>query len=42
MDDSTDVDVPTPWITFLRQYPFQGHYLSPTGGGGAYYYIIIL
>ena len=22
MNDSTDVNVPTPWITFLRQYPF--------------------
>ena len=35
MDDSADVNVPTPRITFLRQYPFQGRYLSPTGGGGA-------
>ena len=37
IDDSTDVNVPTPWIMFLRQYPFQGCYLSPTGGGGVYY-----
>ena len=36
MDDSTDVNVPTPWITFLCQYPFQGRYIPPTGGGGAY------
>ena len=37
MDDSTDVNVPTPWITFLCQYSFQGRYIPPTGGGGAYY-----
>ena len=37
LDDSTDANVPTPWIMFLCHYPFQGRYISPTGGGGAYY-----
>ena len=37
MDDGTDVNIPTPWITILCQYPFQGCYIPPTGGGGTYY-----
>ena len=34
LDNSTDVNVPAPWIQFLCHNPFQGRYVPPTGGGG--------
>ena len=36
LDDSTDINVPAPWIKLLCHNPFQGRYVPPTGGGGAY------
>ena len=34
MDDRTDVNVPTPWIMFLCQYPFQGCSIPQLGEVG--------